>query len=381
MSNGAGNCDLRILLNAEAFGFGPPAAAAMLANELSKFCAHLGYVGGGHTLDLQRIPPYHEVHDITGLSDAEQLMRLRALAARYDVLVTAMDFAMAGLARQAGLDVVIYDALSWFWPAIPAMVQEESILYIVQDFFGVRERVGAAPALREHVVIVPPAITSSGPHSWRSGQHVLVNLGGLHNPFWQINDAVRYAEIMVAAVRAAVPAGHTMVVAASRSVATMFSDPAVGMYDRASVLRLMSGAAYACMTPGLGNIYDAASTGVPTLWLPPVNQTQPRQVELLSEHGYCDARVDWSDIGRRVEYRGPAEAVVSAVARVVHDVSGNQEVQARLAACITEAVDGLEEAPGRARNLVERFGADGMRHTAEAIIKWVRQRHPDFRSW
>lgn len=398
----------RLLLNAQPFGFGPPAATAALARELAPLCGELAYFGGGHTLDLQHRPPYHAVYATTGLSDDERLAWLRRLAPRYDLFVTAMDFEEAVLARRAGLHVAVYDALTWFWPEIPA-VAGDATLYIAQDFFGVRERLAANPALRRNSMVVPPIIPLLPPRQvWRTGRpgdergrHVLLNLGGLQNPYWEPSDAAAYARLMLDAVRAAQPAGRSVVVTTSRGVTEALGDPDVRTADRDTVLDLMSGAAYACMTPGLGNIYDAAATGVPTLWLPSANETHHLQARLLSEHGFCDARVDWPDVGGPADYGVPSppppspsspspspspsppssppavpEAVTKAIVALVRqlsDAAGLPTLRDRLADAVAKSTAGLGVAPGRAQALTDRFGHGGTARAATALVRWAGQ--------
>ncbi|MFB8350698.1 hypothetical protein [Streptomyces niveus] len=398
----------RLLLNAQPFGFGPPAATAALARELAPLCGELAYFGGGHTLDLQDRPPYHAVYGTTGLSDGERLAWLRRLAPRYDLFVTAMDFEEAALARRAGLDVAVYDALTWFWPEIPAAAGNAA-LYIAQDFFGVRERIAADPALRRNSVIVPPIVPRLPPRQvWRPERpgdgrrrHVLLNLGGLQNPYWEPSDAAAYARLMLDAVRAAQPAGRSVVVTTSRGVTAALGDPEaqtdtrtdarthvrtdvptdIRTHDRDTVLDLMSGAAYACMTPGLGNIYDAAATGVPTLWLPSANETHHLQARLLSEHGFCDARLDWPDLGGPADYDVPAsspsavpEALTRAIVAVIRRLSdprGLSGLRDRLADAVAKSTAGLGLAPGRAQALTDRFGHGGTGEAATALVRWA----------
>ncbi|MFD5894923.1 hypothetical protein [Streptomyces sp. NPDC060366] len=396
----------RLLLNAQPFGFGPPAATAALARQLAPLCGELAYFGGGHTLDLQHRPPYHAVYGTTGLSDGERLAWLRRLAPRYDLFVTAMDFEEAALARRAGLDVAVYDALTWFWPEIPATAGDAA-LYIAQDFFGVRERIAADPALRRNSVIVPPIIPFLPPRQiWRPDRpgdgrrrHVLLNLGGLQNPYWEPSDAAAYARLMLDAVRAAQPAGRSVVVTTSRGVTAALGDlesrtevrtdmptevrTDIRTDDGDTVLDLMSGAAYACMTPGLGNIYDAAATGVPTLWLPSANETHHLQARLLSEHGFCDARLDWPDLGGPADYDVPAsspspvpEALTRAIVAVIRrlsDARGLSALRDRLADEVAKSTAGLGLAPGRARALTERFGHGGTGEAATALVRWAAE--------
>ncbi|MFE3252081.1 hypothetical protein [Streptomyces sp. NPDC059209] len=393
----------RLLLNAQPFGFGPPAATAALARELAPLCGELAYFGAGHTLDLQHRPPYHAVYGTTGLSDGERLAWLRRLAPRYDLFVTAMDFDEAVLARRAGLEVAVYDALTWFWPEIPA-VAGDAAPYVAQDFFGVRERIAADPALRRNSVVVPPIVPLLPPRRlWRPERperlerpgdgrprHVLLNLGGLQNPYWEPSDAAAYARLMLDAVRAAQPAGRSVVVTTSRGVAAALGVPeapdtdlhtSVRTDDRDTVLELMSGAAYACMTPGLGNIYDAAATGVPTLWLPSANETHHLQARLLAEHGFCDARLDWPDVGGPADYGVPASSptadpealtrAIVAVIRQLSDARGLSALRDRLADEVAKSTAGLGVAPGRARALTERFGHGGTGEAAKALVRWA----------
>ncbi|WP_052850511.1 hypothetical protein [Streptomyces avicenniae] len=368
----------RLLLNAEAFGFGPAAAVALLAAELAPRCADLAYVGGGHTLDLQTTPPFAAVHDTSGLREGDVRALLHRLAPGFDLFLTAMDASTAALAREAGLRVAFYDALTWFWPDLPAAVRDAD-LYLAQDFFGVRERLAAEPRLHGRAVVVPPVtpppLPRPLPGARRDGAHVLVNLGGLQNPLWTEGDAVAYARVVLAAVRASLPAGRRVVVTTSRAVAAALGDPDAVTRDHATVLRLMSTATHACMTPGLGNLNDAATTGVPTLWLPPANSSHHPQARLLAEHGLSDAALDWADIGRPVAYDGSDADVSQAIAETVRAVSADPRSRARLAARVAERTATLG-ATGRARGLADRFGHGGARQAADAVLRWCAARTP-----
>ncbi len=358
----------RLLLNAEPFGFGPAAAVAILATELAPACAQLDYLGGGHTLDVQRRPPFHTVHAVTDPADDGALDALFAsLAPRYDLFVTAVDFAMAGRALAAGLPVAIYDALAWYWPTVPE-VAHRAALYLAQDFFGVRERLADDPALRARTVVVPPLAPPR--RDRKPGRHVLVNLGGLQHPVWAPDDAVAYARLMLAAVRAGTPPGRRITVATSRGIARALDDPDVGTYDHDTVLDLMSTATYACMTSGLGNIYDAAAPGVPTLWPPPANDSQAEQIDLLDAAGHCDARLDWADLGLPVAYGPSIPDLTRAIDRAVREAATGHPPAGALARLVADRTAGPGAREGRARALAERFGHGGMRHAARAVLRW-----------
>ncbi|WP_416968870.1 hypothetical protein [Streptomyces sp. 4F14] len=361
----------RILLNAEAFGFGPAAASALLAEELAACGAELGYIGGGHTLDLQHRPPYTAVHDITDLSEPARLERLRGLAGEYDALLTSMDFALGLTARQAGFRVAVYDALAWFWPWVWPVVRDESVLYLAQDFFGVRERVAGERELAGRAVVVPPLVEPGA--GWAGGgRQVVVNLGGLCNPFWDAGEVQAYARFVVEGVRGGVPAEYSVAVVTSEGIARELGDSVsgvtVGTYRRAEVLDLLRDAPYTFMTPGLGNIYDAAAVGVPAVLLPATNTTQARQAEAVAANGYCDGHIDWADLGQTVDFGNGAPDMEGVLTSALSELDGDSD--GRFAHRVKESLTAM--GTGRAAGLLTRFGAGGARAAAAAVVEWAR---------
>ena len=71
-SNDTQKLPLRLLLNAEPFGFGPTAAIAGFFPHLRGNFATIGYMGKKHTLDLQKGLPYDAIHDVTGTPKDER---------------------------------------------------------------------------------------------------------------------------------------------------------------------------------------------------------------------------------------------------------------------------------------------------------------------
>jgi hypothetical protein len=50
------------------------------------------------------------------------------------------------------------------------------------------------------------------------------------------------------------------------------------------------------MTPGLGNIYEAAALAKRVFWLPPANASQGQQLVTLKRRGLAPFAADWHDI-------------------------------------------------------------------------------------
>lgn len=345
---------MRLLCNAEPFGFGPTAAIAAIMPEVKPFCTYIGYAGKGHTLDLQRSLPYDAIH---GEDDV--------LWSAYDTFLTALDFGMAHRALQNGLKVAIYDPLTWYWPCLDPCIAQS--LYLAQAFYGVTERLAQAAGQVGQVRVVPPLVSLRPSQTHRKG--VLINLGGLQNPFWPVRRVQAYALALAQAIRRVVPVTEPITLTTSEDVAR-FLQPhvpgvAVGSLPHHTMQDVMSGYRVAFMTPGLGNMYDAAAHALPTIWLPPANDSQGQQLDLLRQHGHADGAVDWADVGLPITY---ADAQPKVMAQIAEAIGQLPQVGHRLQAALADAWAGLDtQRPARIHGLVTTFGHDGARHVAQAL--------------
>ena len=147
----------KVLFNAEPFGFGPSAAIGEIFPYVRKQASHLCYIGEEHTLDIQSSYPYNRIIDCTGqgsVTDRKEkyLRHLR----EHELFITACDLEVAGWAKEAGLEVIIYDPLSWYWKEVcPAITNAD--LYLVQNFLTVHERLQLNRNKLPETIVVPPS--------------------------------------------------------------------------------------------------------------------------------------------------------------------------------------------------------------------------------
>ncbi|MDB5184510.1 MAG: hypothetical protein JWN38_318 [Candidatus Saccharibacteria bacterium] len=361
----------RLLLNAEPFGFGPAAAIACLTPLLQERGMQISYIGETHTLDLQKHLAYEAMYDTTSMTSHEKRILMNQLATRYDLFVTAMDFSMAEIAEAAAMPTVIYDALTWYWPQIHPAIKHAD-LYIAQQFFGVQERLALEASAFPAYAVVPPIVAAN---EGAEKQHVLLNMGGLQNPYWDFHDAVAYAQLMLNAVSAALPETETLIVTTSATIAKALHDPRVSTLSRQSMIDALRRAKTAIMTPGLGNIYDAASFNVPTLWLPPANDSQGQQSMLLAENGCCDESLDWSELTGAIDYRAPQTVVVQAITHALQAVTHSKNLRQQLSRLSSQKFQALStHQNSNAKNLLQLFGSDGAIDIASAIAQHVESR-------
>ena len=355
------NC--KLLINAESFGFGPTAAAASFFPLLKGQVNRMSYIGDGHSLDIQRPLAYNEIYDLADMSEGQLIETLQ----QYDVFFTSLDFIRAEKARAAGLKVIIYDPLTWFWKEMPEAVKYCD-LYLSQNFIGVNTILESYKAAMSGTLLpVPPILQADVPR--REGRHVLLNFGGLMNPFWSEADAINYAAHMYKAVRAAVPMGEELIVCASEKIIKALPYMGAKSYPREEMLKVLAGSKYAFMTSGLGNIYDAAQFDLPTVWLPPTNDSQGQQLEMIQAEGYVDRAIAWHDVLdiSPLDYRKEQSQVMKDIVKCVHGLD-------RASLCMKSSLDFIANARGSAsKALIDVYGTSGDRAVALAVLSFIEK--------
>ncbi len=354
----------KLIVNAEAFGFGPTAAIATLFPLLRERFEHLSYIGKDHTLDLQKNLPYDFIVDCSSMNDKQIVANL----SEHDILLTAMDFEVAALGKQAGLKVILFDSLTWYWAEVPETVKNID-LYLAQDFFGVNERIKQLPhAFPSNTQIIPPMVSSSVARA--EGKHILVNLGGLLNPYRAAQEAEKYAEIFINVIRQILP-NERIIFATSDLIAKKFDDPNIRSFSREEMKSILQNTKCAFMTPGLGNIYDAAKFGIPTVWLPPANDSQGQQLELLKKHELIDSSIDWQEFSDKINYFIDQLIVLENINQAMLNMDSKI-----LENLILESYNLVRSADkSRTTKLLQLFGTNGAEIAANAIHYYSKNLH------
>ncbi|WP_257293998.1 glycosyltransferase family protein [Endozoicomonas sp. YOMI1] len=301
-STGSG-AEKKILFNAEPFGFGPSAAIGEIFPYVRKHARHLAYIGEKHTLDIQSKYPYNRIIDCTeqgSVTDRKEkyLRHLR----EYDLFITACDLEVAGWAKEAGLEVIVYDPLSWYWKEVsPAITHAD--LYLVQNFLTVQERLQENRNKLPETIVVPSIVSGLQSHQDKHPQTntaslLLVNTGGLMNPLVNSSVMMNYAKIIMNCINQTLGSHYDQLhFLGSRTLAEATRDQfEVQTLAPDQVQDVLQQSTVALMTPGLGNIFEAAALGKKIIWLPPANDSQGQQLTLLKQNHMVDASIDWHDI-------------------------------------------------------------------------------------
>ncbi|MBK7843382.1 MAG: hypothetical protein IPJ71_06745 [Bdellovibrionales bacterium] len=374
-----GQCG-KLLMNAEAFGFGPSAATAQLFLELRPHMERMGYLGEGHTLALQNSLPYDDIVRLEDqASDSKIREHLRRLLSRYTHFFTSSDFRYARVAQEEGYKVGVYDPLTWFWKPFPENSAHVD-LYVAQDFVGVRERIeGARFLFPEKTAVVAPIVQPLNRRSLHQRkQAVLVNLGGLSNPFVSNDLMSKFSNLLAESCALAVAdqTGEIIVATNPKFAKEMPKRLNAATLSPGHIQNHLEQVRVAFMTSGLGNLIEASSAGVPVVWLPPTNDSQGQQIQLLKRRDMVDWSLDWNDFtdGPEIDYFRPQETVMKEIKSKMLMVLESREYQERLLQVLAEKVRSSlhPQSSLKIERLVDEYGQNGIKDLAEIVRKWVQ---------
>lgn len=288
---------MKILINAEAFGFGPSAGASVIFDVIKNNFpeATIDYIGQGHTLDLQSKLAYQNIYHYTTETHFKELVK------NYDFFITALDFEKAKYAKEMGIKTIVYDTLLWYW-------KDKSILqyadfYITQDFYGVAKLVDNLNKKNiSNNYIIPPLIQKKD-ITKKCEDFVLINFGGLENPYWSVEVTANYIRKILTIILPIVQSQFKKVkIVCSQNHISHLKEFPVETASYKDMQSFLQKASYIIATSGLGNIYELANYQVDSLFLPPVNDSQGQQLQILKKEGLIDNALDWSDFQCDIDY-------------------------------------------------------------------------------
>lgn len=359
-----------VLFTAQPFGFGPAAALALLFPGVREAVNRLDFVGAGHTLDLHSSLPYDHMVECE-LSKPGAIQKLH-LAADYDLVVSACDFAGAEILQQMATKVCIYDMLAWFWPEF-APICLTADLYIAQDFFGVQARVGNSHVRFRNVAIVPPLIPRVPKASSRQG--VIVNLGGIFNPYISETLYVEYVDLVLSLILQSLQGRCCLSkIFVNKRIATSLGDRyALETGTPFTCVEHLASSQYAFLTPGLGNIYEAAHYSRNEFWLPPCNTSQGRQLRIIQRRQLVSRLADWHQIvgGDPIDYFMPQDAVLERIGTSIAALLLSRDCQNRFQQLLEEAIEEANTNISPLQRLKMYFDGDGIGATTDLILRSI----------
>lgn len=327
---------MKILLNAEPFGFGPSAITEQVRSILkdNPYVKDISYIGGGLTLNKHNEKDYVRIWDYSVMTEQEII----GVCSDFDYVITAMDTQFSKKAKKSKAKVIYIDALSWYWIKEQAPVEWD--YYIYQTFID--EPLHLKNTQSSNIFEIAPILKSPGSLASKTSikpqknekSTILVNLGGLENPFLPLSIFQDYAFKMCTAITS----HHTeskIIIACSASIANALSQFDARPREYTSMQKLYTDCDFVYATSGLGNVLELSNHAKNCIFLPPANDSQGRQLHILIKAGYIHDYIDWSTIKRTsINWYEPQQLLLNKIHKNIQQLDS-----AKLAKCITKKIN------------------------------------------
>lgn len=354
-----------ILFDAEPFCFGPISTLLSVVNPLRcrlEDSFELVLLGSRTTTQLARRSGLFDrivTCDTTRLKDLEHHRDLLDQSTAFVVNTNGCSVRWASRSHRD--KTVFMDTLFWMWDELP-VTADHCVLYLIQDFFGVRERVKKAKAWLPDAHVMGPWITSQAERDASAipdRPFILVNLGGIEAagvPTLSLSDRLLLGIAREPCFRkfAFVVAGGGRTIARLREKYLNACNPhivAVNCFSKERFSALIDACDLMMTSSGLTSFYEACLREKKVMFLPPQNYSQTLQIRAYQK-AFADVSVlSWDEMYEDL--------------RVGEDLPEHEGI-ARTQSCVRRFID-----DGPSLNYASRRMLDFLNHPSPVALKNV----------
>ncbi len=277
----------RALIVVAPFGFGPASKALTIADYL-RDRYHVAFASSGSPVEFIRTWAPQQATVFSGIF--KNTFATRSSLNEFDCFLAVNQLPAIthlGELGLAGRSILVDSLAQWRAESCASPLPKDLLAYIVQDELKSHAR----SPLPAGAVVTAPILWPDNelvPLSRRKG--VLLHVGGMTSPVARLDHVTRIVtefigplvDLMAEANQQITILGNTDVLQSAafdskpRLLANVSPKEAIHEIGHAKLL---------VTTPGIGAIYEAMSKGTPTVLLPPMNSTQSRHYQVLTEMG------------------------------------------------------------------------------------------------
>jgi hypothetical protein len=341
---------MKILVQAEAFCFGPSSIAARIVADLFVNNHLVDYVTNGTSVLISDRAQVNQFIHQSKVTDP--------ILQQYDYVVIVMDWKFAKQAVEAGCKVIFVDALTWFWDRIDEVV-EKFDCYLAINYAGVKSVVETIN--NPNSFVIPQTIDQ--PLALEKSEFGVFSIGGVTNPFLGQFAAINYTTTMIDSFlksrpRASLFGNRTLDLRISTSVKSDFDS-------------IIASARYFVGTSGLGHITECLAHSTPALFLPPVNDSQYLQLQAIGKSENWDY-ISWEDLGYNIDWSATQTEIIRNIEESIVELLSNKPAIQHLSDKISDFVsyNTANEAHNSLHQLSLWWGFNG----EKSINDWITKR-------
>lgn len=292
------------------FGFGPAGKTIILIQELRrKWNGRIVYIASQKCLDI--LP--RELRDSIDVIEADERNPddLSNILVEFvsAMVVVVLNRSAVHTARSLGMKTFFVDSLSWMWDEIPSEYLSANIYYYY-NIFGTPEQLSDLENARS----VSP-ILGALPSRQIGPRNILIHIGGFSNPFAKDNEGYL---CLLADLINKIDSNYNVTVAGGKSsidfLAKISRDKNTEfvVVGRDAFLKKLAQSERFITTSGSTAVFEAFAIGTPTVFLPPTNLSQWKQLRLLSMRNAAPLQMAWekyTDVPNNLDLLSEKEAL------------------------------------------------------------------------
>ncbi|MGL4758072.1 MAG: hypothetical protein ACRCXZ_01960 [Patescibacteria group bacterium] len=351
---------LKVLLMAEEFGAGPSSRIAKISEAIASQMdvykdIQLDLVENLFTKSIQNLELITNIRSRSEFS--EQTLYLFD---EYDLVIIALDWQFANLATKSKAQIHFVDGLTWFWDGIDPLISEFAGYWAV-NFVGVNEILDKIKTINPNSHLVSPFMEELDTMTPR--QNRVISFGGVVNPVFESRTGSIFAKTILNIVH---QGGCFDYVLGSKSL-----DNRINPVNTSQIGSIMNSASIFVGTAGLGHICDSIYYQIPTLFLPPCNDSQYRQTQLLPNTDRNWDYIQWDDLGRDydVDWDQPQKEILLQIEINIQKLENDHLAKLNLTDCLLNfLLVNLNYQPPSYSFLAKEWGYNGQDQIVRGIF-------------
>ena len=294
---------MKILVTAEAFGYGPIATCLNVVKELKKYSVvKMTFLGTGIALEQAKMTNYFDTLLECKTFDYEALERARELFLGHDVILSFENIPGAAYALKIGLKNVYYiDNLMWMWDKLHDGL-ENLKGYVISETLNCENNFKRIGSNIQNPIFVGPIRDMSIRDKGKKESKLIINVGGaeafiinsdLVKSFYNklINNILLSKPLMNKFEKIIVCGGSGVI----DNLDLNNKNPKIIVKTLANeeYLKELDTCSHCIMASGLGNFFETLWRDKEIMYLPPVNYSQLLQLDYYKNMNFGFQMVNW----------------------------------------------------------------------------------------
>lgn len=371
---------MKVLVTAEAFGYGPIVTAVnVLKSLLAKCNVDLIFMGSGVALEQAIKSNLFKQYIEADTFDRKQLEIHKNFFLASDIIISFENIEGAVYGVDLGKDVFYLDNLFWMWDSIPEQLKDTKCYFIV-DAFDINTNLKRIGTDIKNKCIVGPLRDFKMIQNESVEDRIVVNFGGGESFLIDSQIVIEYYKNLLELLdicideigkkEVIVCGGNKMMEALKTSITTNNTFD-FKSFAHDEYINIMKQSKYLVLSPGMGNMYETLALDQEVFFVPPINYSQFWQLENYRNTRIISGGLNWGDFGwdanisQYIEESIGVDQVMNNLKRFIKDPHAKEIMKDRF----TLYLKGEENNENKKKEYFDSMRKDGVDVTVDEIIR------------